>query len=510
MRIMNNVSSLNAWRNLSGTDGSLGKNLERLSSGFRINRAADDVAGLAISENMRAQIRGFNQAVRNAQDGISLVQTAEGSLSEVHTMLQRMRELAVQASNGTLEPEDRGQIQTEMDNLTKEITRISNAAKFNNKDLINGSLSSLVSGAPGDITLQIGPNAGQTVTFGIGAMDAASLGLGRDVLIGIVDNGTAAAASGQNPSVAGLDTTQTTVVSTGAGITAGKYRVAYDAGTQTVQLQDNSGNAIGQKVAFVANSVVEVGDENTAQTMKIRLGSAPATSAYDTLRLGSGVGEVNGDVAADVLADSDGVTAVGYGLKTGTYTVRVTATSVQLFDSTGTTAIGSAALNDITGAALANGDTVDIGDATTGRTVRVTLKNLAVGDATIAVTNNEQSAMNAQFTGGVKSNDAQVYAGLNVSSTAGASGALGVIDNAIAAVSAQRAQLGAIQNRLEHTISNLQVVSENLVASESRIRDVDMAQEMATFTKHQILMQAGTAMLAQANAKNQAVLSLLQ
>ncbi|HYF76781.1 MAG TPA: flagellin, partial [Symbiobacteriaceae bacterium] len=139
MRINTNVSSLNAWRNLTSTDGAMGKNLERLSSGFRINRAGDDVAGLAISENMRAQIKGLNQAVKNAQDGISLLQTAEGSLTEVHNMLHRMRELAVQSANGTLQPEDRKQIQTEMDNLAKEVTRITNATQFNGMDLIDGS-----------------------------------------------------------------------------------------------------------------------------------------------------------------------------------------------------------------------------------------------------------------------------------------------------------------------------------------------------------------------------------
>jgi flagellin len=518
MRIMNNVGSLNAWRNLTGTDGALSKSLERLSSGFRINRAADDVAGLAISENMRAQIRGFNQAVRNAQDGISLVQTAEGSLNEVHSMLQRMRELAVQAANGTLQPEDRKAIQTELDNLTMETTRISNAAKFNNKDLIDGSLQD---GNIGDITLQIGPNGGQTVTFGIGAMDAKTLGISRDVMIGIVDNGTAAGAAGaQNVSVAGLadDTVaQPAIVSTGAGLAAGTYQIEYILGE--IQLLDANGDAIGGRVAWAANSEVTIGDVNSAQTLTVRTGGTePLVTGTDTVRVGSMVGEVVEDSAvAGILADVNGVGTVGYGLASGDYTVRLIKAgadvSVQLFDSLGVTAIGAAVTTDVNGAAIAGGATVELGDAIGGRTVRVTLEALpadATYNASIRINNNGQSAEAAKFDGGAKILDSRAFAGLNVSSQSGASDTLAALDSAIAAVSAQRALLGAIQNRLEHTINNLQVVSENLVASESRIRDVDMALEMTQFTKNQILMQAGTAMLAQANAKNQAVLQLLQ
>lgn len=513
MRIVNNVSSLNSWRNLSMTDNHLSKSLERLSSGYRINRAADDAAGLAISENMRAQIRGLNQAVRNAQDGISLVQTAEGSLGEIHTILQRMRELAVQAANGTLQPEDRLRIQAELDNLTMEITRITNASKFNNKDLVDGSLTAA---NISDVTLQIGPNSGQTVTFEIGGMDATTLNLGRDVMIGVVDNGTTVGAGGtENASNAGLDTTTTTVSSVGAGITAGTYQVRYDAGDNTVQLFDSAGStAIGGKVTWVAGSTVTIGDANTAQTMKVALGAAaPAVSGNDVIRVGSGVGEVTADDGAnDFLANTNGVVDVGWGLASGSYNVvwNNAGTSVQLFS--GATAIGNAVTTDINGGAIGAGDVVEIGDSVTGRTVRVTIGAVPAANATgvIRVTNNEKSAESAKFNGGAKVLDARVYAGLNVSSQTGASTALDTIDTAISEVSRLRSELGAIQNRLEHTVNNLQVVSENLVSAESRIRDVDMALEMAQFTKNQILMQAGTAMLAQANAKNQAVLQLLQ
>jgi flagellin len=517
MRINTNISSLNAWRNLSSTDGAMSKNLERLSSGFRINRAADDVAGLAISENMRAQITGLNQAVKNAQDGNSLLQTAEGSLNEVHTMLQRMRELAVQSANGTLQPEDRKQIQTEMDNLSKEVTRITNATQFNSKDLLDGSLQA--SGIEG-VTLQIGPNGGQTVSFEIGAMDAKSLGISRDVMIGLVDNGTAAGTGASAAaSNAYLDTTKTTVSSVGAGITAGTLQVRYDAGDNTLQLFDSAGTtAIGQRVAFQANSAIEIGDTNTAQTIVVNtstLGATPATG-MDVVRIASGVGKVNkDDTTVDFLADTDAVTNVGYGLQSDSYTVKwdFTNKTLQLFDKAGTTAIGSAVTKDVTGAAIAAGATVSIGDAVTGRTVQIKVKAVSATanlSAKIDVVNDMQSAEAAQFNGKAKTMSSRAYAGLNVSSVTGAQAAIAAIDTAIGKVSYQRSQLGAIQNRLDHTINNLQVVSENLTASESRIRDVDMALEMTQFTKHQILMQSGTAMLAQANQKNQAVLSLLR
>ncbi|MDF2628942.1 MAG: flagellin domain protein [Symbiobacteriaceae bacterium] len=598
MRINTNVSSLNAWRNLTGTDGAMGKNLERLSSGYRINRAGDDVAGLAISENMRAQVKGLNQAIKNAQDGISLLQTAEGSLNEVHNMLHRMRELAVQSANGTLQPEDRKQIQTEMDNLTKEVTRITNATQFNSKDLLDGSLTD---GNIQSVTLQIGPNGGQTVNFAIGRMDAASLGIGRDVMTGIVDNGTAASwtggtgtmggatvasatsalsglangayaihvvddgaggqqaelrqgatvlataaysgaagnitltgtgvsitanmanavANGTNDtltvaaatstSAAAASTIVGTVDEVGAGIAAGNFQVNYDAGTGKIRLahdEDGDGTytAFGAEVKFEAGKQVTIGDENTAKTITLTLGSSvPTATTADVLRIASSVGEVKTDALDNIDGSAGGgVMSVGNGLASGDYTVTITGgNTIQLFDAGGV-AIGGTK-------AAANGAVVTIGDANTGREVTLRLgAAIANGSATISVTNNEQASEAARFSGGVKLENSQVFAGLNVSSTDGARAALVKIDEAIGKVSYQRSQLGAITNRLDHTINNLSVVSENLTASESRIRDVDMALEMTQFTKAQILMQSGTAMLAQANQKNQAILSLLR
>jgi len=270
MRINTNVGALNAWKNLTVTDSLMGKSLEKLSSGFRINRAADDAAGLAISEKMRGQISGLRQASRNAQDGISLIQTAEGALNETHSILQRMRELAVEAASSTLASEDRTAIQSEVTNLINEVDRIANATKFNGTTLLNGSFTG---------TILIGANngTGEALSFSIGTMTATGIGVGT----------------------------------------------------------------------------------------------------------------------------------------------------------------------------------------------------------------------------------------LDISTVANAQGALSTIDTAIGTVSTARANLGAQQNRLEHTINNLNTAAENLAAAESRVRDVDMALEMATFTRHQILLQAGTAMLAQANVRPQSVLKLL-
>ena len=588
MRINTNVSSLNAWRNLTGTDGMMSKNLERLSSGYRINRAGDDVAGLAISENMRAQIKGLNQAVKNAQDGISLLQTAEGSLNEVHTMLHRMRELAVQAANGTLQPEDRKQIQTEMDNLAKEVTRITNATQFNSKDLIDGSLTD---GNIASVNLQIGPNGGQTVNFSIGAMDAKSLGISRDVLAGNVDNGAitmglaaggsanvtgvsvpggavdntktyrvvaqsagtlqlqksadgstwssvggAATASGAGTITVGDSTTGETfsvtiagasalndtnafsysaggaasvsgIGAAGAGLADTKYQVYYDSTTQKMQLRDGSGAAIGAAVDVSAlkGKTVTLGDANTARTLEVTVASTLVGSGTttDIINMSSASGRVADAqaVLSSVVDSSNLLAAGGYQV----YFDNAGAGSIQLRDASGR-AIGSAV-------AWQNSADLTIGDASTGRTVTVRTAGGAPGaaaTATINITNNGQSGETAQFTGGVKYANSLAFAGLNVSSVDGAQAAIAAIDTAIGKVSYQRSQLGAIENRLDHTIKNLEVVSENLTASESRIRDVDMALEMTQFTKQQILMQSGTAMLAQANQKNQAVLSLLR
>ncbi|MHB9143840.1 MAG: flagellin N-terminal helical domain-containing protein [Symbiobacteriia bacterium] len=382
MIINTNISALNAWRNVTQTDNSLSKSLERLSSGFRINRAADDAAGLAISEKMRGQVSGLNQAVRNSQDAISLIQTGEGALNESTSIAQRIRELADQAASDTNTLSDRYQIQQEVNQLSGEVTRISGSTEFNTKKLLDGTFNG---------TFQIGANAGQTISVKIGAMDAKTLGMTNISDKLVVDSGS------------------TTI----------------DSASATNAMTNLASNIFTVKFYTDATTATQINADLVAAN-GVSLATVTGVSA----------------TASDLSFAVTNTTYLQAGQTAGTLTVRVGA-NVQ----TGTSA---------TVAALAGGD------------------------------------------------------GISVLSQADAGNALNKLDSATNQISSQRAQLGAVQNRLEHTIANLSVASENLTAAESRIRDVDMAAEMSVFTRNQILMQAGTAMLAQANQKPQAVLQLLR
>ncbi len=398
MRINQNNLAINAYRNLSTNNMSLGKSLEKLSSGFRINRAADDASGLVISQNLRAQVGGLRQATRNAQDGISVVQTAEGALSEVHNILGRVRDLAVQAANtGSNDADARSAAQAEIDALTAEVTRISDKTAFGGQNLLDGSYgvtAGQVSAfdSDGDVTFASGDTLNVTVTGGSGSAVSVALNTGTF--------------SGANAAEAIESSIRTALAA--------------------------SGNAVEQAAA---------------QNIEV---------SYEALGAG-GVFTVSNTGGADV-AIADG-------------------TGTPLADS------GAAGLAGTASAATGSGGTFQIG-ANAGDTVSVSIGDL---DATALGVN-----------------------ALDVTTEAGAAAAITAVDNAIKTVSNERGDLGALQNRFESMINNLQVTTENLVASESRIRDTDMAAEMTNFTKSQILSQASTAMLAQANQVPQSVLSLLR
>ncbi|WNM27396.1 flagellin [Demequina capsici] len=386
LSVQNNVAALNSYRNLSATQNKLSSSLEKLSSGYRINRAADDAAGLAISEGLRSQIGGLKVAVRNSQDGISVVQTAEGALNESTSILQRMRDLSVQASNdGGLSSDAKDNIQSEMSQLKDELTRISDTTSFNGTKLLDGSYSG---------KFQVGANAGETISVGIStSMSAKGLGVdGVDV----------------TSSTAGLDVT--TVATTDG--TAGKV-------------------TIGSTTDFTKSE------------------------GFDSLNGTISIGDKSLDLS----------------------TVK--------FDSGSTAAQRLAAVQSAVDAKFGNA-----GDATS-MTVSATATGLVF----------------TQDAGPATATAANSITGTQAS---GASVAIGKIDDAISTVSTQRANLGAVQNRFDHTIANLNVAVENLTSSESRIRDTDMASEMVNFTSQQILSQAGTAMLAQAKSIPQGVLQLLQ
>lgn len=384
MRINHNIAALNTSRQLNAGSSSAAKNMEKLSSGLRINRAGDDAAGLAISEKMRSQIRGLDMASKNAQDGISLIQTAEGALNETHSILQRMSELATQAANDTNTTSDRDELQKEMDQLSSEVTRISTDTEFNTKKLLDGTANKL--------TFQIGANEGQTMSLSINNMNADSL-----KVIGQVGDKKA------------LD------------------------GNSEIEVRNDQGEAVNIKFTAAGTSDVD-----------------KTTAAYD---------ENTKTITVTLAQKADGT---------------ITATQQDVLDT----------LNK-TGAVKATA--IDGGDLTKAATVGAT-------GTTTATTVTKDATK-----------------GIDISSSAkAASSALTTIKTAIDTVSSERAKLGAVQNRLEHTINNLGTSSENLTSAESRIRDVDMASEMMEYTKNNILTQASQAMLAQANQQPQQVLQLLK
>jgi flagellin-like hook-associated protein FlgL len=424
MSVNTNVAAMNAYRNLSTTNNAMSKSLERLSSGYRINKAADDAAGLAISEGLRSQIGGLTQAVRNTQDGTSVVQTAEGALSETTSILQRMRDLSVQASSsGSLNDDAKASIQKEITQLKSELTRISDTTTFNGTKLLDGTYKG---------TFQVGANAGETISVNIGkAMSAAGLSV----------DGVDVTASGRYTTASGGTASGTVVTSNATSAASASLTIYAGSGSQHL------GSASGDITSF----------ENL--TGQISFGGK-------TFDLGS-VDYSNAD------NDNDSST---------------NPTSAQLLAKLN--AAAKDAFGVTTNPFAQSGDNLVFGirDAVTGYT----------GTNGVALQ-----------TGGASTVGQLAAATPTFSGATGASNAIVAIDAAIKAVSSQRADLGAIQNRFEHTVNNLNTAIENTTASESRIRDTDMAAEMTAFTRAQVLTQAGTSMLAQANQAPQGILKLL-
>jgi flagellin len=497
MIINHNLGAMNANRNMGINSANAGKSMEKLSSGLRINKAGDDAAGLAISEKMRGQIRGLDQAGANAQDGISLLQTAEGSLSETHSILQRMRELSVQSASDTATAPDRTNIQTEVDQLSKEITRISNTSEFNTKNLLAGGF---------DSTFQIGANAGQNLNVKVSAMDAKSLGVSGFVTTATIN----AAAVG----ITGVTADRTVGTSMGNGTTQ-NYTVN-GTGAKTT-FADTATGLTGMTISTTANSSKYNGYsiivDNTQASGSTTTATVDATAK--TIRIGLASGHAAAVTAAEV---NSAFTTSGIG--------DLTAGAVD--SSAGGTAQHAAAAATQQGLAdnelefALNGEKVIVqNDAnqvkfTSASNKGITLNKNAGTTTAAAFTNKSftvsvaSSAAAITNTDGSVKNDATAAAGIDVSSQATANNAITTINTAIETVSAERSKLGAFTNRLEHTIANLGTSSENLTSAESRIRDVNMAKEMSTFSKNNILAQAAQAMLAQANQQPQQVLQLLR
>lgn len=416
MRIQHNIAALNSYRQLGTNNSAVSKNLEKLSSGYKINRAGDDAAGLAISEKMRAQITGLETAQKNANDGISLVQTAEGALTEVHSMLNRMVELADQSANGTYQDEvDRENLQKEVSSLKDEIDRISEGTNFNGINLLDGSMGK-TTGNPATMV-----KAGDTV----GANAIVTKAAGASIANG---DSVALEVNGSDSKVLNVTVT----------------KADGSAETKTINLED---------------AITLTNGANKGKTLK-EAGGALAAGDTATIDLTSaGLGKI--DITATA-ADAAAATTIVAALDTaidGVYTAPAGATG--------------------TGLTLQIGDTADDFNQLTVSVGSMSSTSLGIGS-------------------------------IDISTQAGAKSAITNIKSAINTVSSTRGDLGALQNRLEHTINNLGVTSENMTAAESRIRDVDMAEEMMSYTKNNILVQASQAMLAQANQIPQGVLQLLQ
>ncbi|KUO65598.1 MAG: hypothetical protein APF84_14855 [Gracilibacter sp. BRH_c7a] len=493
MIVNTNIASMNAQKSLLGTNNAMQKSLEKLSSGSRINKAADDAAGLAMSEKMRGQIKGLNQAVRNAQSAISLIQTAEGALNETHSILQRMRELAVQSASDTNTTDDRAKIQAEMDQLAKEVTRISNTTEFNTQNLLAGGL---------DNTFHIGANAGQNMSLSVGAMDAKSLNVAGNMVTTSFGAGELAQTgiTGITTQSEGLD---------GKFIAAKKTVATYTPGAVfagAAAVTDNASAYTGSVDKTFTLKVATVAANEVTQLQYSTDGGATFKAATWTA---AGQFTLEDGVKIDI--EADGALAAD---QTSTFAVtadKITFTLAGADD-------GSSPIGDEVNV-YRNNTSAIIGDPATDTEATVNFDFAtvlaAVGAAYDAADSSEISqttqSSTAAVTGanGAVSTEAVTYSGIKVTSQAKANLAITTIDNAINAVSEERSNLGAMQNRLEHTINNLQTASENMTSAESRIRDVDMAAEMSQFTKSQILSQAGVAMLAQANQVPQAVLKLL-
>lgn len=451
MRINHNIAALNTYRQLNAASTAQGKSMEKLSSGLRINKAGDDAAGLAISEKMRGQIRGLDMAAKNSQDATSMIQTAEGALNETHSILQRMRELAVQSSNDTNTEDDRKEIQKEVNQLTEEINRIGNNTEFNTQKLINGDLAAGSSASVEDVSFDfsnIAQNEAGDTILNIGGTNYTI-----DFDSSLDGNGTG-------------DTFTGTTIKIGTG-------------TNDPATTDMGARIAAQFTAMRGNdpslSISEFDLDQTAGDV-LRI-DATANGLYDGAAGKDAIKFVSG-VSPQITTNTTGKNG------NGGATFQIGANSDQQF---------TASFEDMRAVALGIASTSGGGDADSGLDT----------DRDAVFANGAENQITKDVTTGTE------YA-LDVTSADKASDAISVIDNAIQTVSQERSRLGAYQNRLDHTINNLNTSSENLTAAESRIRDVDMAKEMMNQTKNSILSQAAQAMLAQANQQPQGVLQLLR
>jgi flagellin len=486
--INTNMASLNAQRNLNTSQSALQTSLQRLSSGLRINSSKDDAAGMAIADRMTSQVRGLNQAARNANDGISLAQTAEGALAEITNNLQRIRELAVQSANSTNSVTDRTSLDAEAQQLIAEITRVASQTSFNGLNLLDGTFTAQ--------SFQVGANANQTISVSSIA-DAKATGLGSNILLaaGTAMNVNTAAATAANTTANGVLVEAALTIGTANGGTSAAFGYAVGADAKAIAAAINT-NAASQGVTATASNSTQIGGLSAAGTVAFNLnGTAISAVVADSADLTALVGAING------AAGATGVTA--------TFSSSATKAAITLTTSDGRdvkidtyTNTGAVGATMTTGSAL--GTTLTEGG--TDSSIKTGTVSLASSKGSITLTGANADVFNTA------TSTFSSIAGVSLTGTTGANAqlAMATVDAALSQINVSRGDLGAYQNRFSSAVANLQTTAENVTAARSRIQDTDFAAETASLTRGQILQQAGTAMLAQANQLPSTVLSLLK
>jgi flagellin len=549
MRIQHNIAALNSHRQLGVNNNAVSKNLEKLSSGYRINRAGDDAAGLAISEKMRAQIKGLETASKNANDGISLVQTAEGALTEVHSMLNRMTELATQSANGTYDNDvDRANLQKEVESLQAEVDRISESTNYNGINLLDGSLAGGGSTGTALTGAQVVTYKAATIddTVALNSTSGATLGVEKLNVDGAEIEVDWTKLSTEDQAALTKDWT--------VDDATGPSKADAEKAASIMEKAINDAiDASGLGVEHI--TVKATGDDAAADTFTIKSGTADGSSTLGVLTDGGLVQTLTGITAHTEAAsslveatatpsnadDMDGtfnmsIDGKDYAITTGAISTTGTgaATDVEVALKTAIDAVitnynaavpADEALNtDDFGVSITKDGRVEV---TNNSDVNIGFSDLegegvaaAIGISTegklagnglkLQVGDTAEDFNKVTVSVGNMSSSALGIGNITIAKQENASEAIDKIKSAINTVSSTRGDLGAVQNRLEHTINNLGVATENMTAAESRIRDVDMAAEMMEFTKNNILTQASQAMLAQANQLPQGVLQLLQ
>ena len=494
--INTNISSLTAQRNLDSSQGSLNVSLQRLSSGLRINSARDDAAGLAISNSFTSQIRGLNQAIRNANDGISVAQVAEGALGETTNLLQRVRELSIQSANATNGSNERNALQAEVNALVSEIDRIANSTRFGSRSLLTGTFANQ--------SFQVGAQANETIRVNIASARASDLGNINTVAFAnfSLADATASAASPASPVLAQTLTFNVDGTDTAINVLAGESALSI---ADKVNASVGGLSADGRSGARITFGGVDAATDGVTLTIN-------GTSLGSVLAGGTG----NSDLSAAVAAAIQGNSALS------NLSVTDNGGNIDIVDETG------ADISVTFDAEVDAGTTINVaelaydGTAGTNEAITLTEGTIVTGDIqfttsadgsafTLATSNGSGGILTAAGpnTGTVTGGTLRV-SDIDISTVSGANQALGLVDAAIQTIDSQRGDLGAIQNRLQSTIANLANVVENVSAARSRIQDADFAAETANLTRNQILQQAGISVLAQANALPQQVLSLLQ